>query len=375
MVFLLLVAETMPPTSDAVPLIGEDARCATCDVTWSVMLVCMHAMFSRVCQFVCLCGYMCVCVCSRAWKIFRAVLEIERGEERGDKRNTGTSNWQRKREKRVWERKVIEKKKWNIQRNKIKDIEEGGEGGEGGDREIETEEIGEGNGWEREEVLTACYTRAGIYFACIMIMCSLSVLFTVLVLNLHHRSPETHRMHPWVRWHLTAGSLSLPLLSGRFHLTHHHLLRPSLRLATTYYHCDNKIYIIHNSHLPRLQYLQSLQTHTHPLLSHARRLHVRDNICQLFCCERSREINTFRCILFFLLGRWSAGCAGGWPGCCAWSGRVEGLAGGWPCRGHAWLTRDWRVLTRNRGPWWPTSSTSTTTSAWSTAAQPSRWPG
>jgi hypothetical protein len=31
-----------------------------------------------------------------------------------------------------------------------------------------------------------------------MIMCSLSVMFTVIVLNFHYRGPETYRMPIWV---------------------------------------------------------------------------------------------------------------------------------------------------------------------------------
>ncbi|XP_012938549.1 neuronal acetylcholine receptor subunit alpha-7 isoform X1 [Aplysia californica] len=39
----------------------------------------------------------------------------------------------------------------------------------------------------------------GIYFACIMMMCSLSIVFTVVVLNFHYRSPDTHTMPRWVK--------------------------------------------------------------------------------------------------------------------------------------------------------------------------------
>ncbi|XP_078315737.1 neuronal acetylcholine receptor subunit alpha-7-like isoform X1 [Crassostrea virginica] len=38
----------------------------------------------------------------------------------------------------------------------------------------------------------------GIYFCCIMIMCSMSMLFTVIVLNFHYRGPDTHRIPSWV---------------------------------------------------------------------------------------------------------------------------------------------------------------------------------
>lgn len=39
----------------------------------------------------------------------------------------------------------------------------------------------------------------GLYFACTMLMCSLSVICTVLVLNFHWRRPDTHEMPQWVR--------------------------------------------------------------------------------------------------------------------------------------------------------------------------------
>jgi len=39
---------------------------------------------------------------------------------------------------------------------------------------------------------------AGVYFACVMIMCTISVTTTVVVLNFHHRSPEMYEMPGWV---------------------------------------------------------------------------------------------------------------------------------------------------------------------------------
>ena len=38
-----------------------------------------------------------------------------------------------------------------------------------------------------------------MYFACVMIMCTISVTTTVVVLNFHHRSPEMYEMPGWVR--------------------------------------------------------------------------------------------------------------------------------------------------------------------------------
>ena len=37
-----------------------------------------------------------------------------------------------------------------------------------------------------------------MYFACVMIMCTISVTTTVIVLNFHHRSPEMYEMPSWV---------------------------------------------------------------------------------------------------------------------------------------------------------------------------------
>ncbi|ESO00131.1 hypothetical protein HELRODRAFT_93060, partial [Helobdella robusta] len=38
----------------------------------------------------------------------------------------------------------------------------------------------------------------GVYFACVMIMCTMSVIMTVIVLNFHHRSPDMYVMPTWV---------------------------------------------------------------------------------------------------------------------------------------------------------------------------------
>ena len=40
---------------------------------------------------------------------------------------------------------------------------------------------------------------AGIYFACVMILCTMSVSMAVLVLNLHNRTPDAYTMPAAVR--------------------------------------------------------------------------------------------------------------------------------------------------------------------------------
>lgn len=39
----------------------------------------------------------------------------------------------------------------------------------------------------------------GTYFNCIMFMVASSVVSTILILNYHHRSADTHEMSNWVR--------------------------------------------------------------------------------------------------------------------------------------------------------------------------------
>lgn len=43
------------------------------------------------------------------------------------------------------------------------------------------------------------YFDPGIYFTSVMVMCTISVITTVVVLNLHHRSPDMYEMPLWVR--------------------------------------------------------------------------------------------------------------------------------------------------------------------------------
>ena len=55
-----------------------------------------------------------------------------------------------------------------------------------------------------EEKITFHFNRqlssvlSGTYFNCIMFMVASSVVTTIMILNFHHRKPETHTMPDWV---------------------------------------------------------------------------------------------------------------------------------------------------------------------------------
>ena len=42
------------------------------------------------------------------------------------------------------------------------------------------------------------YYLLGTYFNCIMFMVASSVVTTIMILNYHHRRPDTHHMPDWV---------------------------------------------------------------------------------------------------------------------------------------------------------------------------------
>ena len=48
--------------------------------------------------------------------------------------------------------------------------------------------------------MSSCYDDnvLGVYFGTVMLMCTLSVIMTIIVLNLHHRSPDMYEMPTWV---------------------------------------------------------------------------------------------------------------------------------------------------------------------------------
>ena len=48
----------------------------------------------------------------------------------------------------------------------------------------------------------------GTYFNCIMFMVASSVVTTIMILNYHHRRPETHDMPDWVRQSDSRGNRS-----------------------------------------------------------------------------------------------------------------------------------------------------------------------
>jgi len=51
----------------------------------------------------------------------------------------------------------------------------------------------------RDGVCSPTGARLGTYFGMMMLMCALSMIMTIVVLNLHHRSPEMYEMPDWVR--------------------------------------------------------------------------------------------------------------------------------------------------------------------------------
>ena len=66
--------------------------------------------------------------------------------------------------------------------------------------------------------ITQVFLFPGTYFNCIMMMVASSVVLTVVVLNYHHRTAETHEMPHWVS--LKKASHNYPKLLNRINFTY-----------------------------------------------------------------------------------------------------------------------------------------------------------
>lgn len=68
--------------------------------------------------------------------------------------------------------------------------------------------------------MTVYDVRAAVYVGMIMLICTMSLVMNIVVLNVYHRTQQTHDMPNWVR---ACPSICLSHLTHFYHHRHHHI--------------------------------------------------------------------------------------------------------------------------------------------------------